>query len=175
VDLFAAGLGPGSFTGARIGLSTFKGLALATGRPLTGVSSLDCLDPGPGRFAGARLTLLDAGRDELYVQCRQGSACLLAPCVVSRAGLVDVLSPLVPERHIVCSGPVAEGLRLEGWTIEVDAAAPFDRPRATRVAALAAAHATAAGALSDLPDAAAIVPLYVRPADITAPRPKSSR
>src|ERR1035438_1881039 len=40
IDLFACTLGPGSFTGLRIGVSTLKGLTLATGKPATGVSTL---------------------------------------------------------------------------------------------------------------------------------------
>jgi len=43
IDLFACTLGPGSFTGLRVGASTIKGLALATGKPIAGVSSLEAL------------------------------------------------------------------------------------------------------------------------------------
>jgi len=41
VDLWACTTGPGSFTGLRIGLGTLKGMALATGRPIAGVSTLE--------------------------------------------------------------------------------------------------------------------------------------
>src|SRR5512142_817472 len=40
VDAYAIGLGPGSFTGLRIGLATWKGLAYANARPIAGASSL---------------------------------------------------------------------------------------------------------------------------------------
>ena len=43
VDLFACTAGPGSFTGVRIGVSTVKGLAFATGKPCIGVSTLSSL------------------------------------------------------------------------------------------------------------------------------------
>lgn len=43
VDLFAVTVGPGSFTGLRIGLSAVKGMAHALGRPCVGVSTLEAL------------------------------------------------------------------------------------------------------------------------------------
>src|SRR5689334_8522168 len=43
VEGYAVVLGPGSFTGVRVGLSTVQGLALASGRPCLGLSTLDVL------------------------------------------------------------------------------------------------------------------------------------
>jgi tRNA threonylcarbamoyladenosine biosynthesis protein TsaB len=43
IDLFACTTGPGSFTGTRIGLSSFKAMAYAAGKPLVGVSTLEVL------------------------------------------------------------------------------------------------------------------------------------
>jgi len=65
----AIGIGPGSFTGLRIGLSYAKGLAVARGLALAGVSSLDaislCVD-GPARPDALVCPLIDARRGEVY-------------------------------------------------------------------------------------------------------------
>jgi tRNA threonylcarbamoyladenosine biosynthesis protein TsaB len=66
---YAVGLGPGSFTGLRIGLATWKGLAYANRRPLAGVSSLMAmaLAAAPDAGEGALLVpLLDAKKGEVY-------------------------------------------------------------------------------------------------------------
>ena len=65
VDLFVYGKGPGTFTGLRIGLSTVKGLAMACGAPIKGVSSLEALAFSSG-VSGLVATLIDARRKELY-------------------------------------------------------------------------------------------------------------
>lgn len=65
----AVAVGPGSFTGIRVGVSTTRGLALALSIPSTGVSTLDALaDEARAAFPGRPvLVALDARRDEIYV------------------------------------------------------------------------------------------------------------
>jgi len=66
LDGFAVATGPGSFTGIRIGISTVKGLVLASGKPVVGISNLDAL-AYPFSFSPYLIcTLMDARRGEVY-------------------------------------------------------------------------------------------------------------
>lgn len=67
IDGFAVARGPGSFTGLRIGLSTIKGLAFVTGKPIVGVSSLDALALSVPWLGMPICTLLDARKNEVYM------------------------------------------------------------------------------------------------------------
>jgi len=66
IDAFAVGIGPGSFTGVRIGVATVKGLALAEGKPIVGVTSLRVLARGLSGGAGLRVPVVDAHKGEVY-------------------------------------------------------------------------------------------------------------
>lgn len=66
LDGFTVCIGPGSFTGLRIGLSTVKGLCFATGKPLAGVPSLDALASHSLFCRHQVAPLLDAKKNEVY-------------------------------------------------------------------------------------------------------------
>jgi tRNA threonylcarbamoyladenosine biosynthesis protein TsaB len=71
IDLVAVTIGPGSFTGVRIGLATAHGLALATGLPLIGVTSFAAVAAGVDADKRQNLPLvvaLESRRAELYLQ-----------------------------------------------------------------------------------------------------------
>lgn len=67
IDLFTSTIGPGSFTGLRIGLSTMKGLMMATGKPGVGVSSLQALALNVGQSNRMIGSMMDAGRGQVYL------------------------------------------------------------------------------------------------------------
>ena len=66
LDGFAVVRGPGSFTGLRIGISTIKGLAAASGKPLTGISSLEALAYPFTACPDPICALIDARKNEVY-------------------------------------------------------------------------------------------------------------
>lgn len=66
IDYFACGLGPGSFTGIRIGLATIKGLSLVRNKPVIGISSLDILARNVEPTERLIVTALDARRGLIY-------------------------------------------------------------------------------------------------------------
>lgn len=67
IGLLACTLGPGSFTGLRIGVSTLKGLMMATKKPAAGVSSLEALALNVGMTDKTIGAMLDAGRGQVYL------------------------------------------------------------------------------------------------------------
>jgi tRNA threonylcarbamoyl adenosine modification protein YeaZ len=88
VSALAVGIGPGSFTGLRVGMSIAKGLAFALGRPIVGVPSLEAwLDAEPDAGGAA----VRAGAREAYVLERGGPG----PQVVDRDELATFAARLV--------------------------------------------------------------------------------
>lgn len=66
IDLFAVSAGPGSFTGVRIGASTLKGLAFASGKPCVEVSTLEALAYNLRIRKGLICPVMNARRSQVY-------------------------------------------------------------------------------------------------------------
>lgn len=66
IEGWAIALGPGSFTGLRIGVSTVKGLAFASGKPVAGISTLDVLASQIAVTSHLICPILDARKKEVY-------------------------------------------------------------------------------------------------------------
>lgn len=85
IERVAVTVGPGSFTGLRVGVAFAKGLALALGRAAVGVGTLEALAgeaPSSGR-GGLVFPAIDARRGQLYLQAFEDGRALMAPDAVT--------------------------------------------------------------------------------------------
>lgn len=95
VDAFAVVSGPGSFTGLRVGLATAKALCEVLQKPIIAVSMLEALAELRGPQEGEVITVLDAGRGEVYVgrfQVAAGAAKLTSQVIVKLDTLASELA-----------------------------------------------------------------------------------
>lgn len=91
IELFATSVGPGSFTGVRIGAATVKGLAFGKNIPLCEVSTLEALAENLSAFDGILCPVINARRMQVYnalFSCKDGAITRLTP---DRAISVDEL------------------------------------------------------------------------------------
>ncbi|HET8946785.1 MAG TPA: tRNA (adenosine(37)-N6)-threonylcarbamoyltransferase complex dimerization subunit type 1 TsaB [Candidatus Polarisedimenticolia bacterium] len=162
----AVALGPGSFTGVRVGLATAKGLGYALGIPVAGLSSLEILARAAGLAPGALVcAAIEAGRGEVYAArfrvVQEGVERLTDDAASPPARVAETLEG----REFVAGDGAAR----------VVAAAP-DRLVPAPVAPLAPVLAD--WAARTLPAGTPYrpggpAPNYVRPSDGTPPRPRS--
>lgn len=66
IDYFACGLGPGSFTGMRVGLAAIKGLSFSLNKPIVGISTLDILARNVSLNNATVAPIIDAKRNLIY-------------------------------------------------------------------------------------------------------------
>jgi tRNA threonylcarbamoyladenosine biosynthesis protein TsaB len=169
VDLVAVGLGPGSFTGLRVGIATAKGLTLSLGLQGRGVSTLDALGAGIGTAGatGERLAVLDGYRGEVFVALYDsGGETLWEPAVMRPDALAARLATLPVPPTVGGSGAIRFRDELEGaGGIQIpDDADPIHTVAARHICALAAA-----GKGSD-----SLEPIYLRPPDAERWRERDS-
>ncbi len=92
IDVYSCGVGPGSFTGVRIGVATAKGFAQSWNKPMAAVSSLAVLAENLQGFEGIRVAAIHARVDELFCAAYNvdGTA-LLEPSVMTVSELSEKL------------------------------------------------------------------------------------
>jgi tRNA threonylcarbamoyladenosine biosynthesis protein TsaB len=168
VALIGVGLGPGSFTGLRIGIATARGLAAALGTPVAGVCTLDALGRGIAEAGeeGERLAVLDARRGEVFAALYGADGeRLWDPFVCRPEELEERVAALPEPPQAAGSGAVRFRHELARHEVRIaDDADPVHRVAARHICALAAA-AGAGGPLA---------PIYLRPPDAERWRERNS-
>ncbi len=163
LGLVAAGIGPGSFTGIRIGISTALGLSQSLGIPFAGISGLDVLACQAGWLGGKIGVAVDAHRDEVYYgeyTCRAGR-----PARSGRPALwkISELERALAGRHLYIVSDLGaspwegSGKGADRWPRRV----PADLFLAAGVGRLALGRRR----YWQTGDAPAAEPLYIRPPD----------
>ena len=159
IDIFSVTVGPGSFTGLRIGIATVRAFAQACGKKCVGVNTLEAL---AYNFAGSSdviVSMLDARRDEVFAAAYSFSGTeqteIMQPCVMTVSECVDRFGT----EGVIYTGDGAvknaEYIRGRGG---LTAPCSHSETRAASAAALALSRAKAGRA----EDYGSIKPLYLR-------------
>jgi tRNA threonylcarbamoyladenosine biosynthesis protein TsaB len=165
IEAFAVSIGPGSFTGLRIGLATVKGLAYGSDRPAVAVPSLAALTLAAAGATGPVAALLDARRDEVYAVCLEGPGEIGSPLVADAVFNAAQLAAALPRSCTVVVGEDAERVaaaaagRADGGMVLLPAV--LGRARAFHTGLLGARLL----ACGEGRPAADLVPRYVRRAE----------
>ena len=163
IDVFAVTTGPGSFTGLRVGLGSVQGLALASGRPCVGLSTLDVLAASAAGSSGTIVALIDAFRGEVFSGVYDAAGRLRGERTVG--ALADLLGRVPAGSAFVGDVAVAEREAIR------DAVPGATFPEWARFLAPAlAAKALPLAASGSTVSAADLRPVYLRAADIRPSR-----
>jgi tRNA threonylcarbamoyladenosine biosynthesis protein TsaB len=162
VERIAVGIGPGSFTGLRVGIATARALSSSCGLPLSGVGTLDALGRGLGEVAAERrcLAVLDARRGEVAAAVYSAEGKRLWGPWLGAPGELAARIPAQPEAAL-CGGSGAVRFRqhLTSRAVEIpDDADPVHHVAARHICALAAA-------VPGEDESDSVAPIYLRPPD----------
>jgi tRNA threonylcarbamoyladenosine biosynthesis protein TsaB len=156
-------IGPGSFTGLRVGLAVAKGICWSMGLPLVGISSLlaiaHCADKDLNRI----VTVKDARREEFYYAAYERAGGNLGQIIPDSVGPAEQILNVIMKGFKPVGPGVAElGRHSQGVPINLDEG--FDRQRLGGIVALLGIQKIAVGDTLDVSSAA---PVYIR-----TPQPK---
>jgi tRNA threonylcarbamoyladenosine biosynthesis protein TsaB len=101
LDRIAVTVGPGSFTGLRVGIAFAKGLALALDRPAVGIGTLEAL---ASEADGLVFAAIDARRGQLYLQAFEDGRALMAPDALTAEATAARLAELSQGRAFTLVG-----------------------------------------------------------------------
>lgn len=169
LDYIAVTVGPGTFTGIRVGLATARGLGLAAARPVVGITTLEAIAAAAVAADPERvdhtLAVIDARRDEAYAQVFDSRMEPLWPPALLN---LEAVAERLPEGETLLAGTgaqaVAARLRDAGRVCRL-AGSELDRPDAAIVVRRAALRINAAPGKTWPPPA----PLYIRPPEARLP------
>jgi tRNA threonylcarbamoyladenosine biosynthesis protein TsaB len=163
IDAIAVGIGPGSFTGLRVGIATARGLGQGLGKPVAGIGSLDALARGIGEHPDARgrprLAVIDAKRGQVFATVhdargqRQWGPVVAAPEEIGDRARSRAVTPLAAG-----DGAVRFRRDLEHAGVEV-----LPEDQAAHHLSARNLCALAEGVTSSAPQE--IEPIYLRPPD----------
>lgn len=159
LDGIAVTVGPGTYTGLRIGLAAAKGLGLATGRPVLGVSSLAAVADAAGDHPVIAVAL-ETKRADIYFQIFERDLTPRTPAAsASPAEAAAILGAMADVADVCLVGAAAPRVVAEAPSLRANRNVRF--PDAAVVAAM-----IATGRATPLPPD----PVYLRPPDVTPPR-----
>jgi tRNA threonylcarbamoyladenosine biosynthesis protein TsaB len=166
LDAIAVTVGPGRFTGLRVGIAAARGLALALGRPALGIASFAAIAEAARRERPGRpmLAVIDSGREELFAQGVEAEG---RPAGPPRIATARALAAELAGRAMLLAGDgarlVARALAERGTAIELVAAGPIP-PEAVAALGLAELRGLAPGVQPPAPR-----PIYLRAPDARLP------
>jgi len=141
LDAFAVDVGPGSFTGVRIGVCAANGMAAALNKPVISVDALSAMAYNFPHFSGLVTPLLDARGDQIYAAAFDTESGEPEPVVCRFAGeITDFIQSFPKDSRMLFLGDGAAAHRellLSRYPSAAFAPCHLNRPRAGSIAALA--------------------------------------